>query len=206
MNNTILYFIRHGETKSNKDRIRQGVFIDDHLNQEGVLQVEVLVPVIKRLNLNLLATSYLKRAEDTVQVIEDSLPKEIPIIHDFRLKERNFGSLTGKSQEEWDKLLPNNRELEKLQTYDYRPFGGESVDDVRQRGLSAIIDLINNHMGKKIGVIAHNGIIRLFLFHFPNTPRIFREVITDKDIANCDVYEFEASPGRIENIRSLLKP
>jgi len=202
---TTLYFIRHGETISNKKRIRQGIQIDDYLDTQGIIQVENVVPIIKQLQLDALYTSYLHRAEESAALINQRLDKPIPILHDRRLRERDFGSLTGKSQEEWDKALPNNRELEKLQEYDYRPFGGESVEDVRQRVLSAVVDMVTNNPEKRVGIIAHNGPIRLVLFHFPEIPRIYRGLDTEKDIANTDIYEWEVTEGQLENVKSLLK-
>jgi broad specificity phosphatase PhoE len=205
MNPTTLYFIRHGETQSNKKRIRQGIQIDDSLNTQGILQVKQIVPVIVKLHLDLLATSYLHRAEESAKLLEKGLPKPIPVVHDYRLRERDFGSLTGKTQGQWDKILPNNRELETLQMYDYRPFGGENVGDVRQRVMSALLDLAENYAHKNIGIVAHNGIIRLILFHFPDMPRIYRNCATQKDIANCDIYEWEITDDRIADLKSLLK-
>lgn len=204
-NETTLYFIRHGQTISNVKHIRQGVQIDDYLDTQGILQTEKIAPIVESLDLDILFTSYLHRAEESAAIINGHLKTPLPIYHDFRLRERDFGSLTGHKQEYWDEKLPNNRELEEMQTYDYRPFGGENVDDVRQRSFSAILDIITNQEHKNIGVITHNGVIRLLLFHFPEIPRIYRGYQTSKDIANTDIYEMVATKGKIENIKSLLK-
>ncbi len=204
-NDTTIYFIRHGETISNKQKIRQGIKIDDYLDTQGVLQIDNTVKIIQHLNLDILFTSYLLRAEETAALINRKLKEPVPVLHDFRLRERDFGSLSGKSHEEWDKILPNNREMEALQMYDYRPFGGESVDEVRQRAISAILDIVENYDHKNIGIITHNGVIRLLLFHFPDIPRIYRADNTDKDIANADIYEWIISDGKIANLKSLLK-
>jgi broad specificity phosphatase PhoE len=205
-NQTTLYFFRHGETLSNKKRIRQGVQIDDYLDTQGVLQIQEIAKFVKHLNLDVLFTSYLHRAEETTALINKALPEPLPVLHDFRLRERDFGSLTGKTHEEWDKLLPDNRELEALQTYDYRPFGGESVEQVRQRAISAILDIAENYDHKNIGIVTHNGIIRLLLFHFSDVVRIYRgDTENKKDIANADIYEWEITPDKISNLKSLLK-
>ncbi len=205
-NQTTLYFIRHGETISNIKHIRQGVQIDDYLDTQGVLQIEKIAKFIKYLGLDILFTSYLHRAEETAALINQHLKERLSILHDFRLRERDFGSLSGKASEEWDKILPDNRERERLQTYDYRPFGGENVEDVRQRSISAILDIIENYDHHNIGVITHNGVIRLLLFHFPSILRIYRgQDASQKDIANADIYEWEITPGRIANLKSLLK-
>jgi len=202
---TTLFFIRHGETPSNSLHVRQGVHIDDYLNTQGILQIEKIVPIVKELKLDVLITSYLHRAEESAALLNQKLEKPLPVIHDFRLHERDFGSLTGKKMEEWDKLLPGHAEFERLQTYDYRPYGGENTEDVRQRSLTAILDLITNNPDKRVGIITHNGVIRLLLFHFPEMPRIYRGKDTTKDIANTDIYEWEITDGKIANIKSLIK-
>lgn len=205
-NQTTLFFIRHGETISNKKRIRQGVKIDDYLDTEGIKQIESLAKIVEKLDLDVLYTSYLRRAEESAAILNKDLKNPLPIFHDYRLRERDFGSLTGKTRDEWDQILPNNREAEKLQVYDYRPFGGESVEDVRQRGIGAILDIIENNSNKNVGIMTHNGIIRILLFHFPDIPRIYRGIAdTDKDIANGDIYEWVISEEKIKNLKSLLK-
>lgn len=204
-NQTTLYFIRHGETQYNAMHIRQGVQIDDYLDTRGVLQVQKIIPIIKKLNLDLIFTSYLVRAEETAALINRGLAEPVPILHDHRLRERDFGELTGKPESYWDQILPNHQELEQMQKYDYRPFGGENVEDVRQRAIGAVLDMIVNHHHQNIGVIAHNGVMRLILFHFPEIPRIYRGYDTDKDIANCDIYEWTVTEGAIANLKSLLR-
>lgn len=202
---TTLFFIRHGETLSNIKHIRQGIQIDDYLDTQGILQTQKIIPLVKELDLDALYTSYLHRAEETVALINNGLKKPIKVLHDFRLRERDFGRLTGKTQDEWNKLLPNNVPMEQMQAYDYRPFGGENVDDVRQRCFSSLLDIVQNNEKQNIGVITHNGIIRLLLFHFPEIPRIYRGLETGKDIANTDIYEWDITDGKIANIKSLLK-
>ena len=203
-NQTTIYLIRHGETPHNRSHIRQGIQIDDYLDSIGIMQVQSILPIIKKLNLDILFTSYLHRGEETAALINRKLPEPVPIIHDHRLRERDFGKLTGQPQKDWDKLLPNNRELEQMQMYDYRPFGGENVNDVRERVISAIIDMIYNYHHQNIGIIGHNGVLRLLLFHFPQIIRIYRGLKTEKDIANTDIYEWTITENRIANLKSLL--
>ena len=204
-NQTTLYFIRHGETISNSKKIRQGVQIDDYLDTQGVLQIEQIAKFINALDLDVLFTSYLLRAEETAALINQKLKEPVPVLHDFRLRERDFGSLSGKTHAEWDQILPDHKEKEQMQMYDYRPFGGEDAEQVRQRSISCILDMVENYDHKNIGIITHNGVIRMLLFHFPDIPRIYRGLDTDKDIANADIYEWEMTDGRIANLKSLLK-
>jgi len=203
---TTIYLIRHGQTQSNANKIKQGIRIDDYLDTKGVIQMEDMAKLIKFLNLDVLYTSYLRRAEESAVIIEKGIGEEVPLLHDFRLRERDFGYLSGKSESEIAELVPDREEQERLQTYDYQRFGGEAVDQVRQRVLSAILDILTNNPLKNIGVISHGGPIRLLLFHFPSIPRIYHASLDPKkDIANADIYEWEITDEVIANIKSLLK-
>jgi broad specificity phosphatase PhoE len=96
--------------------------------------------------------------------------------------------------------------LERTQTYDYRPFGGESVDQVKFRMLSAIHDIAENHDHQYVGIITHGGPIRVLLFYFPNIVRIYHEPQNIlKDIANCDVYEWEVHKKDMDDLKALVR-
>lgn len=205
-NQTTLYFIRHGQTPSNEQGIQQGDKIDDYLDTQGIIQIEHLAELVKHLNLDILFTSYLHRAEETAALIERHLPEKISLLHDFRLRERDFGSLTGKTERQMQAALPGWKEKDFMQQYDYSPFGGENVDEVRQRSLGAILDIANNYHHQNIGVITHAGIIRLLLFHFPEITRLYQgKSKTENSINNTDIYEWEVNEDTQKNIKSLLK-
>lgn len=165
-----------------------------------------LIPIIKTMDLNVLYTSYLRRAEETAALLRQSLKDPIPVYHDSRLRERDFGSLSGKHITEIKKIIPDFDNLERTQTYDYRPFGGESVDQVKFRMLSAIHDIAENHDHQYVGIITHGGPIRVLLFHFPNIVRIYHEPQNIlKDIANCDVYEWEVHKKDMDDLKALVR-
>jgi broad specificity phosphatase PhoE len=203
---TTIYFIRHGQTPSNKAGKKQGSLLDDYLNTQGILQAEKMSHLMQFLDLDLLFTSYLHRAEETARIIYKNLGTDISILHDFRLHERDFGKLTGKTEAELEQIVPNWKETDYMQMYDYRPFGGESVADVRLRVFGAILDIIQNYNHRNIGIITHDGVIRLMLFHFEEITRLYHgQEKTSQDIDNTDIYEWEINESRIGNLKSLLK-
>lgn len=204
-NQTTIYLIRHGETPSNAAKIKQGIKINDYLDTKGILQTQEMAKMIQFLDLDVLFTSYLHRAEETAAYIEKTLLKKVPIFHDYRLRERDFGSLSGKTDDELAIMLPHRIEQENMQTYDYRPYGGENVDDVRKRVISALLDLVTNYDHHNIGVISHGGPIRLLLFHFPTIPRLYHALENaKKDVGNADIYEWEISDNTVRTLQSLL--
>ena len=205
-NQTTLYFIRHAQTPSNFLNIKQGIKIDEYLSTPGVLDVQKnLIPVIKPLNLDILFTSHLHRAEETAAMLRQSLKEPIPVFHDHRFRERDFGSLSGKPMEEILKLAPNYNEDEKNQTYDYTRFGGETAEQVRFRVLTGVLDIAENYDHENVGIMTHGGVIRALLFYFPSVIRIFHESQNIlKDIANCDVYEWEIHKKDLDDLKALI--
>ncbi len=205
-NQTTLFFIRHAQTPSNFLNIKQGVKIDEYLSATGVEGIQhTLIPIVKFLELDLLITSHLHRAEETAAYLRQSLKEPITVLHDHRFRERDFGSLSGKSQPEIIKLVPDFEEQEERQTYDYRPFGGETAGQVSQRVLSGILDLATNYEHSNIGIITHGGVIRSLLFYFPDVIRIFHEQQNVlKDIANCDVYEWNIKDKDLKDLKAII--
>jgi broad specificity phosphatase PhoE len=202
---TNIFFIRHGQTPSNLQNIKQGVYLDDYLNTKGILEVQAMVPIIKTLDLDLLYTSHLHRAEETAAIIRQQMKDPIPVYHDFRLRERDFGSLSGKHPEEIKTILPDFAEREHTQTYDYQPFGGESAQQVHKRVLTAVLDIAINHDHQNIGIITHGGAIRALLFHFREVIRIFHQASDQlKDVANCDIYEWQIDETDLSNLKAAI--
>ncbi len=171
-----IYFVRHGETDSNKNKTFTGQ-IDSPLNEEGLEQVKQTAKEID-LDFQEIHTSDLIRCVKTAEILNEKM--NIPIVLDNRLRERDFGSISGKKYDEVD---PKIRELDKLQQYDYKPYGGEDFNDVKNRVLSFIESLKLNKNDKKILVVTSGGVIRL-LHNMVNNQ-------IHERIHNGSVHEFE---------------
>lgn len=150
-----LCFVRHGQTDSNKNRILHGI-TDVSLNEEGVRQAEAVMKVVPG-DIKGIYSSPLLRCRQTAEIINKKF--NFPIIYDDRLKERNFGSLEGRS---WTEFDPDYEVKDKeRQEYDYRPYGGESMEDVRARILDFIDFIKKKEKNSRVLVVAHGGIVRL---------------------------------------------
>lgn len=173
-----IYFVRHGETQYNRDGLITG-HDDAPLTEEGIQQVENTVSEIP-VGCTKIYSSDLVRCRQTTAILNKKLA--LPVFYDIRLRERDFGSLTGKKIVNLDPIVV---EKDKNQQYDYRPYGGESVENVKQRILACIEDIRREKSGDKILVVTSAGIIRL-LHH------IFKGEVQEK-IHNSSVHEFEFS-------------
>jgi probable phosphoglycerate mutase len=176
-----LYFVRHGETAYNRKHKKMGQRIDIGLDQKGFEQAHEVIPKLPK-DFVLIYSSPLKRAAETAKIIADYFDKDIQIRRE--LLERDFGSLSGKTWEEME--AETGRDLQKLDgalEYDYRPYGGESAEQVRERLKNFLEDLRSRHRDDKLVVVTHYGIIDLMNELYPS-----RE---NHRLINASVHRFD---------------
>ena len=174
----ILHFVRHGQTDFNISHRLQGVAIDEPLNDTGVKEMKNLLPNLPK-DFEIIYSSPLRRVLMSAQIISDSSGK--PIISKTEISERDFGSLAGKT---WDEI-PHGRELQaidKEHAYNYRPYGGEAVEDVKKRLDTFFKDAKSSGYSSAL-VVSSIGIIRLVY------KLLKGEHITE--IKNASVHTFE---------------
>jgi len=156
-----LVVIRHGETDLNKeDRLQGCAGPNLGLTAEGreeVMRVrDALVITPEHIY-----TSPLVRTRETSALLNERF--HVPITEHGELRERDFGSLSGKLRSE---INPQLVEDDLEGHYDYRPFGGESVDDVRARVRTFLSSLPPEQ--RVAMIVTHRGIIRILYDLYPN--------------------------------------
>ena len=178
---TKLLFIRHGETDLNKQYKTIGQAFDVPLNNKGVGQAEGVMDKLSK-DIDLFFASRQKRARQTAEIINKKLNLDIEFRNE--LKERDYGSLSGHTWEEMAQMssIDNIHELDKTLQYDYRTFGGESIEDVKFRFLGLVSELKEEYPDKKILVVTHGGLMK-----------IMHSVYSQKEIpviGNATIHEF----------------
>lgn len=173
-----IYFVRHGETESNKKGTVTG-HIDSPLSDEGIEQAKKTLLEIPD-GFEELYSSDLIRCKQTAEILNQKF--NLQIKYDLRLRERHFGSLAGKKFSEMD-TTGEMKEKDKNQQYDYRPYGGEHVEDVKKRVFAFIGDIKKYDKHKKILVVTSGGIIRLL-------HNILNGEVHEK-IHNISIHEFK---------------
>lgn len=180
-----IFMARHGQTDYNvEDRI-QGNRVDGSLNEEGRRQAEDLAQSLRTAHFDVIYCSPLKRARETAEAIARVCKS--PIVERDELKERDFGSLTGIFFRELPSATGTKPgeliAIDTDQRYDYRPYGGESAEDVQKRLMKCIEEIKKTYQDKKVLIVAHAGILRL-------SHLLFRETKVDH-IKNVTLEEFE---------------
>ncbi len=140
----ITYFV-HGTTTDNENGIATG-WSDGELSRLGKEQSIQLKELIKDKKFDVIFCSDLKRAVDSAKL---TFGKKFPIIQDRRLRECNYGDLTGADSEKVDSLM--------LKCID-KPFpNGESYRDVERRIRNFLNDLLKRYSGKNVAIVAHRA-------------------------------------------------
>jgi broad specificity phosphatase PhoE len=171
-----LYFVRHGQTHSNVARLMYG-HKESPLTEKGIDDAKATAKNLPN-DFDLIYSSDIGRAKHTTEILNEKL--NLPIIYDARLRERNFGSLEGKD------LLstnPNAWQKDHIQEYDYRPYGGESVEDVKKRVMDFVNEITKKHNSKKVLIVTHGGVMRLL--HL-----LVKGYLAEK-IPNSSLHEFD---------------
>lgn len=177
----ILYFVRHGETEFNKHHQLMGQRIDAPLDDTGLRQAHEVVAKLPK-EFDLIYSSPLHRAAQTAKIIADYFNKNIEIKDE--LKERDFGSLSGKTWAEIDQQTGRNlSEQDEALTYNYQEFGGESVEQVKARLQTFLNEAQQKHGDGAVVVVTHFGIISLMNQLYPHKERHV--------LSNTSVHKFE---------------
>lgn len=175
-----IYVIRHGQTTFNKERRIAGQ-MDVPLNEEGLAQAKETAGKVPA-DCTRIISSDLVRCKQTTEALNED--RNLPVEYDARLRERDFGSLAGASFD--DPVFSEDFwATDRAQKYDYRSYGGESVEDVFARLVACLADV--REKGGKPLLVTSAGIILLLQNHLYGKAQ-------EERVANSTVLEFEI-PG-----------
>jgi 2,3-bisphosphoglycerate-dependent phosphoglycerate mutase len=96
-----LILLRHGESTWNKGRLFTG-WGDPPLTEQGAAEARAAGLALARARLwpDLVVTSVLCRAIDTVDAVTEAMRVTVPVLRDWRLNERHYGALEGCSHDQ----------------------------------------------------------------------------------------------------------
>ena len=175
---TLICLIRHGQTDWNKEMLIQGT-INNPLNETGRNQAKVAANLLKEFNIDfdVLISSPLDRAYETMKIIKSNLKLTKPIETMENLQEREFGDLEGKKVcEESYRLMETNQVK-----------GLETLNDLQKRSINALIEIGKKYPNKKVLVTTHSQVIKGALSHLIKDFD-FKCVITNSSL---NFFEFD---------------
>jgi 2,3-bisphosphoglycerate-dependent phosphoglycerate mutase len=148
--------IRHGETDWNAQQRIQG-HADIELNLLGRAQAECLVTALRDEPLAAVYASDLSRARATAEPFARAMGLTVRL--DAGLRERAFGEFEGRSYAEIEAQWPEMAKAWRRRDLDFRPPGGESLEQFQGRCVQTAIRLAEVHPGQAIALVAHGGVL-----------------------------------------------
>ena len=150
-----LFVFRHGQTSDNKEKIFSG-FRQSDLTPEGIKEAKGIGGKLKNEKVTKAYQSDLIRSQHTLELVLKNRHENVEIITDARIKERDYGNLTGKSKTEAENQNPKQYKLWH-RSYNTPPPNGESIKMVEKRVLSFLEEIIPTLKSADIVFISAHG-------------------------------------------------
>jgi alpha-ribazole phosphatase len=164
---TRIYLIRHGEVNGASTRRYNG-HADVGLSERGIAQYEMMKERLADKEISACYSSDLTRCATGAVIIGERLGLK-PVFMG-NLRELDIGVWEGKTHEELRQEFPAEWQSRFADIVNYRVPGGENLLDLRNRIMSAIGEIIEQHRGENVLVIAHGGANRVILLEAIGAP------------------------------------
>lgn len=145
-----IYLVRHAHSIYSKEELTRP------LSEKGLMEAENVSEILSSKDIDVVISSFYKRAIQTVEGIAKKQGLEIVIEEDFRERK-----LAAASVENFDETM------EKLwEDFDFSLEGGESNNKAMERGITALNKVIKRYNGKNIVIGTHGNIMVLMMNYF----------------------------------------
>ena len=202
-----LVLVRHGQSEWNAKNLFTG-WKDPGLTDQGVAEAKNAGRLILEQNIrfDLMYTSMLSRAQKTGDIILGVLNhKEVPILKNEALNERDYGSLAGLNKDDARKQWGEDQVHIWRRSFDIPPPDGESLKDTADRVLPYFEAEIMPKVvsGSSILIAAHGNSLRALIMKLDS--------ISSEDIVKLEIptgapiqYEF-TSDGIVDKKTNLYE-
>jgi 2,3-bisphosphoglycerate-dependent phosphoglycerate mutase len=164
MTDRLLVLVRHGESDWNKKNLFTG-WRDIDLTETGIAEARAAGRKLKAqgLKFDVGYTSALARAQRTLDLMLEELgQKNIPIVKNQALNERDYGDLSGLNKDDARAKWGADQVALWRRSYDVAPPGGESLKDTAARVLPYYLQEILPRVlrGERVLISAHGNSLR----------------------------------------------
>lgn len=158
---TLIILVRHGQTEWNRiERFRGRA--DVPLNETGLAQAEATGRrVASEWQPVAVYSSPLSRAVKTAEVIAKHF--NLPVQIHLSLADIDYGQWRGLTPDEVKERWPEIHHAWYNTPHTARIPGGETLDDLRVRGMTCVNELAARHAGQTIILVSHTAISRIIL-------------------------------------------
>ncbi len=202
---TTFVVVRHGQTVWNAEKRWQG-WLDSPLTALGEAQAQAAGAIAVGYGRpSGIYSSDAGRALRTAELVRDVYAPtlDVPIIPTNCLRERFYGYHEALTAAEIDARYPGTRYQKGRDNREtYRPPGGETFAEARERVGLLVEHLMRRHVGETVLLVTHSGVVRIFdsLGH----GGISLELSYDRNPPNACVFVLQMwRDGRVKVLRDL---
>ncbi len=157
---TRVYLMRHGEVANGGEKRYNG-HIDVDITDRGVEQMHRLAALLAEKPVRAVYSSDLIRSRKGAEIISGRLGLAPIVVRSLR--ERSVGAWEGMTGEEIRERFPDDYRAWRADLLNYRPPGGECLEDVRTRVLPEYGMIVAAHPDEEIAMLLHGGVNRVIL-------------------------------------------
>jgi 2,3-bisphosphoglycerate-dependent phosphoglycerate mutase len=173
-----LVLVRHGQSQWNLENRFTG-WVDVDLTELGREEARRAGEHLKGMKFAHAFSSHLKRAQETLRIIQETAGLSVPVSFSSALNERHYGDLQGLNKDETAKKYGADQVHVWRRSYDISPPGGESLKTTAERVLpyfdGEVLPLLKN--GENCLVVAHGNSLRAIVMAIERlTPQEILEV------------------------------
>jgi len=189
-----LILVRHGQSLWNLEDRFTG-WVDVPLTAQGVAEAKAAGEKLRGVQIDVAYTSALKRAQDTLALMTETLGLDLPVIRDPALNERHYGDLQGLNKTRTAEKYGAEQVKIWRRSYDVPPPGtdGESLEMTAARTLPFFERCILGDIaqGKNVLVVAHGNSNRSIVMALDN---LSREQVLELNLATGVPLVYELTP------------
>ena len=178
-----IFLFRHAQTIDNKEGIFSGKR-DPDLSEEGIEEARKIRDTLRNEKVTKAYSAPNKRTKHTLEIVLEPHERIELVIADPRIRERDYGDLTGKSKKKTEELYPKEYPAWH-RGYDTPPPNGESLKQVEKRVLEFLKEVLANVWQNDVILISASG----------NSLRPIRRYF--EKMTEVQMASFEHEPGKI---------
>lgn len=188
MQATRLYLIRHGEVEGHQQPRYNGQ-ADVSLTPLGEAQFGLLRTRLEKKPLAAVYTSDLQRCRFGADLLGRDR-NLVPVVRS-ELRELNIGHWEGLSWEDIRQRYPGEWRARLKDIVHYQVPGGESLQQLSERILPVIREIVARHLGEAVVLVAHGGVNRVILLDAIGAPfdRLFS---LEQDFGCLNIIDYYA--------------
>lgn len=191
---TKFIIVRHGQSKANECGYLVGK-TEAPLSSRGERQAKAVSEyILKKYKVDVIYSSPLSRACNTVKGVADEL--DLPIVTENELREFDFGDWEGLTHEEIKNNFDDGYSKWASDPGVFVPSGGESMAHLQSRVVEKLKEIGKKEDGKTVLIGSHSSVIRALLCYIQglpltkmkNTPWVINGSIAEINFDGEDFY------------------